>query len=69
MRILAWIASGLALVTVMRAQNALPLTLAEAQRMAIQNNPQLSAARLTAEAAAQAPPRSARLSSPLFSEV
>src|SRR5271155_5413204 len=36
-------------------QQPLPLTLAEAQRLAIQNNPQFSAARLNASAAYQVP--------------
>ena len=39
----------------LRAQQAMHLTLAEAQRLAIQNNPQFSAARLNAAAAHQVP--------------
>lgn len=38
-----------------RAQNALRLTLAEAERLAVANNPQLSAAQFNAAAASQAP--------------
>jgi outer membrane protein len=37
------------------AQNTLPLTLAEAQRLAVANNPQLSAAQFNASAASQVP--------------
>src|SRR5690348_7990455 len=36
-----------------RGQNPLPMTLAEAQKLAIQNNPQISVSRYTADAAAQ----------------
>src|SRR5882757_7299887 len=37
------------------AQEPMPLTLAEAQRLAIQNNPQFTAAKFTAAAAEQVP--------------
>src|ERR1051325_4071865 len=39
----------------LQAQGVMPLTLAEAQRLAIQNNPQYSSAKYTAAAAYQVP--------------
>ncbi len=45
----------LGIAGVATAQNTLQLTLAEAQRLAIANNPQLSAAQFTAAAASQVP--------------
>src|ERR1017187_9009172 len=46
---------ALVIVGVAQAQPAMRLTLAEAQRLAIQNNPQFSAAKYTAAAANQVP--------------
>lgn len=48
-------ALGIASLTRLAAQPAMHLTLAEAQRIAIQNNPQFTAARFTAAAAYQVP--------------
>ena len=43
----------LCLVEIGRGQSALPLTLAEAQKLALRNNPQVSVSRYIADAAAQ----------------
>ena len=48
--VLAWLAVG-----ALEAQQTMQLTLAEAQKLAIQNNPQFAAAKLTAAAAYQVP--------------
>src|SRR5260370_41367480 len=45
----------LALTTLGQTQNTLRLTLKEAEKTALQNNPQIAASRFTAEAAAQIP--------------
>jgi outer membrane protein len=54
-RFAIFLVAVLALTLSCYAQPALPLTLAEAQRLAIQNNPQFTSASLTAAAAHQVP--------------
>ena len=49
------------------AQNSLPLTLAEAERLAVANNPQLSAAQLNAAASGQVPLELRANFQPMFS--
>ncbi len=52
-----------------RGQDTLQLTLAAAHKLALQNNPQLTASRYTAEAAAELPKEIGAAFQPTFLEV